>query len=401
MIKCAVENLRDVVAVDFQRNARALTEPVADPPRVEQITGCAVGAHFIGQHLRVDLGKKRQKRRTEAGRKRRGRILAHIGLGTAQCGGVPGHEVVHGLGRGQPGDRREHTKGIGGEENNRLGVSAHAARNLIRDVVERIRAPGVFGNGIVVVIRDAGFGIDRDVFDDRTELDRVPDQRLAFLAHLDALRITAALEVEHAGVAPSVLVIADQSAIRIGRQRGLAGSAETEKYRHVALIAHVGRTVHGEYIFLRQDKVQHAENALLHFAGVLGAADEHRFACEIDDDKRLTVDLVFGRVGVKATGVDHGPFGNVRCQLFGGRATEQLLHKQIVPGEFGDHADWHRIARVGPGETVHDKQLLALEVGQHIRAQRRVGVLGHRLVHLAPPDLVLDRRLLHDPLVLG
>ena len=50
----------------------------------------------------------------------------------------------------------------------------------------------------------------------------------------DALGVAAAFEIEDAAVAPAVLVVADQPALRVGGKRGLAGSGEAEEERDVA-----------------------------------------------------------------------------------------------------------------------------------------------------------------------
>jgi hypothetical protein len=60
-----------------------------------------------------------------------------------------------------------------------------------------------------------------------------PDLRLALLVEVDDLGVAAALEVEDAVVVPAVLVVADQLALRVGGQRGLAGAGEAEEERDI------------------------------------------------------------------------------------------------------------------------------------------------------------------------
>src|SRR3546814_4031921 len=58
------------------------------------------------------------------------------------------------------------------------------------------------------------------------------------------LGVTAALEIEDRGVRPAMLVVADQRARRVGRQGRLAGAAEAEEDRRVAVRTDVRRAVH-------------------------------------------------------------------------------------------------------------------------------------------------------------
>ena len=52
----------------------------------------------------------------------------------------------------------------------------------------------------------------------------------------DRFGVAATLEVEDAGVAPSVFVVADEPAARVSRERRLAGAAETEEQGDVAAV---------------------------------------------------------------------------------------------------------------------------------------------------------------------
>jgi hypothetical protein len=148
----------------------------------------------------------------------------------------------------------------------------------VGNVIQRIRAARVFGERVVHVIRFARQRINHHIFNHRTEPDRVPNERLPFLRQLDALGVAAAFEIEHTVIAPAVLVVADQPAVWIGGERGLARAAQSEEDRHVAVLADVGRAVHGEHTLLGEHVIKHGEDALLHLAGVLRPADEHNFA---------------------------------------------------------------------------------------------------------------------------
>ncbi len=52
--------------------------------------------------------------------------LLHALLRAGHFGGVPANEVVHGLVGSEPGHWGQHAEGIGGQEDEILGVTAHA-----------------------------------------------------------------------------------------------------------------------------------------------------------------------------------------------------------------------------------------------------------------------------------
>ena len=84
-----------------------------------------------------------------------------------------------------------------------------------------------------------------------------------------------------------VLVVADEMALRIGGERGLAGAAETEEQRRRAgLFVRRGRAVHREHAALRREVVGDGEDAFLHFAGVFGAEDDEFLVLEAEIDAR-------------------------------------------------------------------------------------------------------------------
>ena len=247
--------MRNTVPVVPQRNARALPERLADPARVEQVTLHLVFAHLPGQHLGVGLRRQRQKRRAETRREGRHRIPAEVGFRAGQRRRVAGHEMVHRMGGTQARHGRQHAKRVASQKHDGPRMAAQAAGNCVGYVVQRIGTAGVLGDRIVKVIRLARDRVHHHVLDHRAEANRVPDQRLAFLGEFDALGVTAAFEVEHALVAPAVLVVADQAAVRVGRERRLARAAQAEKQRHVAVFADVGRAMHRQHALKRQHVV--------------------------------------------------------------------------------------------------------------------------------------------------
>src|SRR5262249_57432964 len=78
--------------------------------------------------------------------------------------------------------------------------------------------------------------VDHDVLEQRAELvRRGVDLRLGLGREADHLRVAAILEVEDAGVAPAVFVVADQLPGGIGGERRLARTRQAREKRDVTL----------------------------------------------------------------------------------------------------------------------------------------------------------------------
>jgi hypothetical protein len=118
-------------------------------------------------------------------------------------------------------------------------------------------------------------GIEDNVLHHRAEADRVEDLGLALCGESDALGVAAALDVEDALVRPHVLVVADERAARVGRERRLAGAREAEEDGHAAVGPLVGRRVEAQLVAQRHHVHHVREDALLHLARVLRAQDDH------------------------------------------------------------------------------------------------------------------------------
>ena len=73
--------------------------------------------------------------------------------------------MVHGLFGSQLGNRRQDSEGITGQKNNIFGMSSDGWDFGSRNVFQRVRGSGVFGNGqIVVVDFSTVFVVEDDVF---------------------------------------------------------------------------------------------------------------------------------------------------------------------------------------------------------------------------------------------
>jgi hypothetical protein len=196
--------------------------------------------------------------------------------------------VIHRLRGRKLCDRRQDAEGIGGQHHDILRLAGTAGSRGVRDEVERIGRTGVFGFRSVVEVRHAGVFIEHHVLQHGAEaVAGGEDLRFGFFRQLDALGVAAALEIEDAVIAPAMLVVTDQRAVGIGRERGLAGAGQAEEDRSVTLGPDIGRAVHRQHALGGQVIIQRGEDRLLHLAGIIRPADQDDLAGEIDRDDVL------------------------------------------------------------------------------------------------------------------
>ena len=368
VLQRAVERAGDQRARHLDRHAAADAVDAAGPAGVHQPAVDLVLGDVVAQQVAVFRRRTRQERRAEAGREFRLDADQAL-LGAGDLRGVAGQEVIHRLRRRQLGDRRHHAIGVGGQEDDVLRMTGAAGARRVRDEVERIGRTGVLGLLVAVVVRDARLRIEHDVFQHRAEaVGGVPDFRLGLGRELDGLGVAAAFEIEDALRRPAGLVVADQGAVRIGRERGLAGAGQAEEQRAVAVLADVGRAVHRHHALRRQIEVQRGEHRLLHLARIGRAADQHDLAGEIDRDHRVgafAAAVALG-VGLERRQVDDGHVRHVARQLRALRTDQQLADEQRVPGEFGEDARLDAIFRIGAAIEVLREQRLALRMREEV-----------------------------------
>ena len=241
----------------------------------------------------------------------------------------------------------------------------------------------------VVEVGHAQFGIEDHVFHHRAEaFGRGVDFRLRLTRQLDRLGVAAALEVEHAALAPAVLVVADERAVRVGRERRLAGAGEAEKDRGIAVLAGIGRAVHRHDVLRRQDIVEIGEDRFLDFAGVARAADQNDLAGEVAGDDRLGARAMPLGVGLEGWQIDDGQIGNKGRQILRRRTHQEIADEQRMPGVFGEDARLDAEGRVGAAVKILGEQRLAFGMGEKV-GEQDVEMLGrHRGVVVPPHDRV-------------
>ena len=177
---------------------------------------------------------------------------------------------------------------VTGQKHDILGMPAHLLVDGVVDEVERVRGACVLGDRLIVQVDFTRHGIKGERSPARCRSGACRHKSAAQpWREVDDLGVAAVLEVEDAIVAPAVLVVADQSALRIRRQRCLARSRQAEEERGIAILADVCRAVHGHDALQRQQVVENREDGLLDLAGVGRVADQADAALEADDDERV------------------------------------------------------------------------------------------------------------------
>ena len=280
-------------------------------------------------------------------------------------------------------------------------MARQLGRQRVRDLLELVGGAGVLGlRGVVEV--DVATVVDRHVLEDRPEgVRRLPDLGLCGRRETDRLGVAAAFEVEHAVVAPAVLVVADQQPRRVGGKRGLPRSREPEEDRHVLpVLRDVCRAVHGQDALEGEPVVQHREDRLLDLAGIERAADHELGARRMQHDERPGTRPVHRRVGFDLGRVQHQRVGPEVRQLGFGGIDEERLGKERVIRTIGDDANGDPVLRVCAGKRVdHVHDLLLLEEPNDLLAELLEALVAQLLVAV-PPDPVFGARLAHDELVL-
>ena len=112
-------------------------------------------------------------------------------------------------------------------------------------------------------------------FHKRSKTDCRPDLWFILGTEIDALSITAALEIEDPILGPAMFIVTDQATLRTGRRVGLTRGGKAKKRGHIPIPALVGRAMHGQHSLGRQQVVHDAEHGLFDFSTVVGAANKH------------------------------------------------------------------------------------------------------------------------------
>ena len=150
---------------------------------------------------------------------------------------VSGQEVVAGLLGRELAHRRKHTKGIARKHDDVAGLAVDSTRYMrVRDELDRICAARVLGDADVVIVGRTRSRVVDNILEDAAKADRVVDLGLLCGGEVDALGVTATLDVEDTSVGPDVLVITDEQTPRVGTKSRLSCSRQAEEECNVTLI---------------------------------------------------------------------------------------------------------------------------------------------------------------------
>ena len=242
--------------------------------------------------------------------------------------------------------------------------------------------------------------VENDVFEHGAEAARrCKDFRLGLGRQADGLGIAAAFEIEDAVLAPAVFVVADQRALRIGRQRRLAGARKTEEDRRVAIRADIGGAMHRHHPLGRQQVVEHREDRFLHFAGIGRAADQDDALGEIAGNHGFCAATMTGRIALEIRQVDDRQPRRESGERSLFRADQQVADEQRMPGEFRYDTRRQGVFRIGTADQVLNIKRLALGMVEHVLMQD-LEVLRRHLIVVVPPDFVRRIGVADDEFVL-
>ena len=221
------------------------------------------------------------------------------------------------------------------------------------------------------------------------------------LREVDALGVAAAFEVKSAVVGPAVLVVADQHALGVCGQGGLAGAGKAEEQGGVAVSADVGGAVHREDVDFGQDIIHDREDALLDFARILRTGNQHDFLFIVDQDRRFAVSVVDFGDAFEARCRNDGEIGREVLELIGCRTDQKLVDEQVLRSKFVDDTETLGVFWIGTRETVEDEQLAVLQIGNGFVIDFVKSLLCHRHIDFTPGNLIVNAFAVDDEFVIG
>jgi hypothetical protein len=170
--------------------------------------------HLRSQQLGLFCRVPNQERSPKTGGKC-GLRLGDTDFRSCDLGRVSRNEVIHRLFGRESGHRRQHPKGIAGQENDVGRMSSNTGYLRILDEFNRVSAAGVLRNTCVREVNFVGLVIEDNVFKNGPELQGVENVRLRFLTEVNRFRVTTSFDVEYSLVAPDMFIISDQLSFRV------------------------------------------------------------------------------------------------------------------------------------------------------------------------------------------
>ena len=214
------------------------------------------------------------------------------------------------------------------------------------------------------------------------------------MAEIDALGVAAALKVEDAAVGPAMLIIANQSALRVGREGGLTSARKSKEDSNIRsiILGHVCRAVHREHANLREVVVHCIEDRLLDLARVPSAHNQNQLALQALHDAQLVLHAVLCWVlKFKARGINDGPVILPGWQLIWLGVDEERLGEQTVPCFFSEDGNLQAVLGVRAGVSIEAEHILLGTHVLHDLCMDQVKVRRtHGLIDLAPRDVAVN-----------
>lgn len=173
-----------------------------------------------------------------------------------------------------------------------------------------------------------------------------------------------------------MLVVTNQTTLRVSRQGGLARTRQTEEDSHVSVLALVGRGVQGQDIVLDGHLVkQDGKDTLLHLSGVLGTQDDHLPFGEVDGHRRGRGHTLGEAVGREGTGIVDDIVWVEVLELLPAGTDEHVAHEQRMVGASADDTDTDTVSLVPAGIPIN-----------HVDSVSRVEIVDGALA-VDSPDL--------------
>ncbi len=195
------------------------------------------------------------------------------------------------------------------------------------------------------------------ILKERIPADGPVNVRFALFAQVDGLGIAPPFKVEHPVVVPAMLIIPDQSPLRIGGEGGLSRTGKPEEYGRIAVSTHIGGAVHGGDPLQGQVVVHDRENPFLHLSPVPGTTDDSPLFTEIEEYEDIGIEPLFLPLRIGYLGcVEHHEIGFEILQFLLGGPYEHVFDEMGLPGHFHDKTHLQPGILIGAAVTVHHKE---------------------------------------------
>ena len=254
-------------------------------------------------------------------------------------------------------DRGKHAEGVAGQEDDDIWIATLTHDLGVCDEVDGIGDAGVLGDRAIEVVGKARHVVDDHVLADAAKTDGTEYLGLRDGRDAYGLGVAAALEVEDAVLGPTMFVVSDEHALRVGRERRLARAGKTkEDGRLAGGRIHVGRRVHGKHVLLDGHEVVHdREDRLLDLARVAGAADEDLALLEVYEYGRLGVGAMARGIELEPRRREHGEVLGLEVSYLALRGPyEELAGEECLARTVAHDQELATPASVGPGDGMDD-----------------------------------------------